>query len=137
MDYSLFIPHIFFSTDSVPDIVLDSGKTKIRFYSTWQLPWYTKHCFKSYWCSVNICWKNEDKVLDSGELHTQIMTMLYYRRRIVLILTELRTSGGRKEISMKGRYYDLTFKRWVGICYVDMVIGDSVVQGASEKNCCC
>ena len=39
---------------------------------------------------------------------------------------------------MKGRYYDLTFKRWVGICYVDMVIGDSVVKGtASEKNQVC
>ena len=42
------------------------------------------------------------------------------------------------EVSMKGRDYDLTFKRWVGICYVDMVIGDSVVKGtASEKNQVC
>ena len=32
---------------------------------------------------------------------------------------------------MKGRDYDLTFKRWVGICYVDIVIGDSVVKGTA------
>lgn len=35
-------------------------------------------------------------VLDFGELHIQIMTMLYYTRRIVVISMELRrTPGGR------------------------------------------
>lgn len=49
-----------------------------------------------------------------GELHMQIMTMLYYSGRIVLLSVELRkTSGGTNQKFW--RYYDFILKRWVGI----------------------
>ena len=74
------------------DIVSDNGMARIGFYSTWQLP-CLKHCFKSYWCSVNICRNNENELLDFGGLHMQIMTISYYSRRIVLISVELLVEG--------------------------------------------